>query len=445
MSALSGLLLNGRKKRIVVFASLAGVIIIMLVIVGLRTRASNDPSRQLYKVRKMTIRVVVTEEGVLKAKESEKIIPDIDSEAKIISVVEEGEYVEEGEKLVELDKSGIEARLESLDLELISAKADMDIAEEEVKKYEKGEYPQKIKELDFAIEKAKAKLAKAEDEMPKETNSGIYSTSEIRDAQITRDEAAMNLEKAQLDRRIYEEYTHKKNVLEKKTKANTARKKYESKVQQRSDLIAQLDKMVLRAPCPGLVIYGGGGERRRWRDQELTIKVGALVYKGQVIITLPNVSKMQVQARVHEVDIEKIKEGQPVNIRIDAFPDMALTGEVEQIGALAHDRDWRTQGVKVFDVTIDIDGTHKKLRPGMTAKADIQVETIKDALAIPIEAVFEDPEKNEKYCFVKEAGRPGKRVIELGKSDENFVVVKKGLSAGELVYQYNVAHELNLR
>ena len=444
MNALKTILFSFRKKRMIIIAGSIVVIVIASAAVMLRNRASNDPSYLLSRVREMTLEIVVTEQGVLQARESEKIIPEIDSQAKIISVIDEGEYVKKGQKLVELDKSGIEARLESLELELISAKADLDIAEEEVKKYQKGEYPQKIKELDFAIEKAKAKLDKARAEMPEETNSDIYSESEIRDAQITVDEAEMNLEKAKLDRAIYEEYTHKKNTLEKKTKAYTTRQKYESKIEQQEDLIEQLDKMILCAPINGLVIYGDGGQRRRWRGSEETIKVGVIVYKGQVIITLPNVSKMQVQARVHEVDIHKIEEKQKVNIHIDAFPDMVLTGEVKRIGALAHDRDWRTQGVKVFDVIIDIDGVHEKLRPGMTAKVDIQVDTIKDVLAIPIEAVFEDPEKNEKYCFVREGGRPMKRVIELGASDDNFVVVNTGLKKGEMVYQYDVGEELNL-
>jgi multidrug efflux pump subunit AcrA (membrane-fusion protein) len=435
---------NGRRR----FVSLALVTVLILAAVlffTMRGAGLQNPETTLYRMRKMDLSIIVTEEGVLQAMESEKIVADIDSEAKILSIVDEGQYVKEGTKLVELDSSGIKARLETLELELISSKADMQIAEEEVKKYLQGEHPQKLKELSFAVEKAKAKWEKAKDEMPRETNSGIYSASEIRDAKIAVEEARMNHEKAVLDETIYKEYTHKKDLLEKNTKADTARQKHESKLQQKKDLIEQLGKMVLNAPCDGLVIYGGeGGGRSRWRDDDEQIRVGSVIYKGQVIITLPNVSKMQARARIHEVDIHKIDEEQRVNIKIDAFPEMRLTGQVKTIGALAHDRDWRTRGVKVFDVTIDIDGQHEKLRPGMTAKVDIHVKTVKGKLAMPIEVVFEDPEANEKYCFVRENGKPTKRVVTLGDSDENFVVVEEGLKEGDLVYQYDVGEELNL-
>ena len=447
MSKPNGLQLNGGKKRIVAFASVGTVILIVAAVVGFRAKISSDSSHLLFKVRNMDIQIIVSEEGVLKAKESEKIMPDIDAEAKVISIVDEGEYVEKGDNVVELDSSGIESKLETLELDLITAKADLDIAQEEVRKYEQGEYPQTIKELDFAIVKAQARLDKAQDEMPKEMDSNIYSKSELTEARINLDEAKMNLTKANLDRKIFEEFTHKKNLLEKRTRAESAKTKYESKIEKREEYVDQLSKMVLKAPCPGLVIYGTGsegGRGRRGQSDDDPIKVGAIVFKNQVIITIPNISKMQVEAKVHEADIQKITVDLKVTIQIDAFPDLSLTGKVTQIGALAHDRDWRTQGVKVFDVIIDIDGEYQKLRPGMTAKVDIQAETIKNALTIPIEAVFEDPEKGEKYCFVKEGGVPKKRIIQLGKSNDNYVVVREGLKENELVYQYDVASELNL-
>ncbi len=445
MSGYRTFMANGGRRYVVFTAALLVPAAIVAVIFAIRGNASGPGYRALYEVNERKLSIVVTEQGVLQAKESEQIKADIDSQAKIIKLVDEGTYVKERDELVELDKSGIEALLERIELELMTAAADLKIADEEVRKYQEGVYPQKLKELDFAIRKAKAKLDKAQDEMPDESSEGIYSASEIRDARIAVEEADMNLEKAKLDESIYEEFTHRKNTLEKKTKADTARQKYESELEQKKTLIAQLEKMVMRAPCDGLVIYGGGSRgRSRRRGEEESVKVGSIVYKGQTIITLPNVSKMQVEARVHEVDIHKVKEGQKVDIRIEAFPEMALKGEVVSIGALAHDRDWRTRGVKVFDVTIDIDGTYSRLRPGMTAKVDIHIATIKNTLAIPIEAVFEDPEKNEKYCFVMENGEPEKRVIELGRSDDNFVVVKKGLKKGEQVFQYDVPEELGL-
>ena len=167
MKSIKSIMVNGRKRKILAFVSVAVVVVAVTAAFLLRGSALDDPASKLFEARKMDLRIVVTEAGVLQAKESEKIIPDIDSEAKIIKIVDEGIYVSKGTELVELDKTGIEAALKSLEIELISAKADLDIADEEVKKYVKGEYPQQLEELDFAIEKAEAKLDKARMRCPK--------------------------------------------------------------------------------------------------------------------------------------------------------------------------------------------------------------------------------------------------------------------------------------
>ena len=171
----------------------------------------------------------------------------------------------------------------------------------------------------------------------------------------------MNLAKARLDKSLFVDYTPQEEPPRETDQSQHGKREVRLEGDEKETLERQLKKMMLIAPCDGLVVYETGGGRRRGEETE--IKVGATVYKGQTIIILPNVSRMQVLARIHEVDIHKIKDGQKVNIKIDAFPDMKLTGTVLTIGALAKDRDWRTSGVKVFDVTIDIDGEHQKLRP----------------------------------------------------------------------------------
>ncbi len=436
--------LNTGKPKLIYF-SIGIVLVFSIAYVVIRLNRHSGERDTIYNVKKGDLKIIITEEGVLKAKESVNIKADIPSESKIVWIEEQGKYVKKGDRLVELDKTELEDYLDALDLDLIKAKANLKTAEEDQRKYIEAEYPQKIKELEFKIEKAEAQLEKAEEQLPSKEEieeglkEGIYSKSEIRDAELAVREAKMNLETAKLDLELFKEYTDPKNRLDKETVVNTAKATLKKMEERKKTAEEQLAKMVMVAPCDGLVIYGGP-ERYRWvrssSDEE--IKVGARVYKGQTIITLPDVSKMQVAIKIHETDIHKIDEDLKAVIRIEAFPDMVLTGKVTSISALAREREgWRSQGVKIFDVDIDVDGEQKDLRPGMTAKVDVFIDEIRKVLCIPLESVFESEDGKTKYCYVKENGKPEKRVIEIGASNNNYVIVTKGLKAGEDIYQYN--------
>ncbi len=427
---------NGRR---VLFFSVGGAVLVALIVTTvLVTRARRAAATSLYMVKKGTLRIVITEDGVLRAKESQKVIADIEAQAKIVSIVEEGRFVTEGTTLVELDKTQLTNFLESLELELISLEANYTNAQGQLK-YVEAESPQQLEKLKFDVEKAQARLDKAKAQRPTEDQEHLYSESELRDAQIAVDEARMNLDTAGLARELYEKYTAPQNLREAKANLEKAERLYNKQKEQEAKVKEQLKKMELVAPSDGLVVYGTGSQnprRRAYGEEE--IKVGANVYKGQVVITLPNVTKMQVEISIHEVDIHKVERGMPTTIRVHAFPNQEFEGTVFSKGALAHERDgWRSQGVKVFDVAVDIAGKHTRMRPGMTARVDILVNEIPDVLMIPIEAVFIEPAKAEHYCYVRTPSGPEKRLVELDASNNSYVVVTKGLKEKEQVYQYD--------
>ena len=105
------------------------------------------------------------------------------------------------------------------------------------------------------------------------------------------------------------------------------------------------------------------------------------------------------------------------------------TGEVTLVGTLAREEKER-RGAKFFGVTVQINESEPRLRPGMTAQVEIQVEERSDAVFIPLEAVFERDGRQVVYP----AGRnPRPREVVLGPSNADHVVVEKGLEAGERV------------
>jgi RND family efflux transporter MFP subunit len=214
-------------------------------------------------------------------------------------------------------------------------------------------------------------------------------------------------------------------------KLKSAQAKYSLEDKQLKELYEQLDKCQIRAPRPGLVVYGGGGEVMYWRGEE-QIREGATVRERQTVITVPDMKKMCVKVKIHESYIKKVKKGQKVRITADAFPDRRLEGEVVQVGMLPDsENSWLNPDMKVYRTTIKITGEYDWIRPGMTAKAEILVNHLDDVVYVPIQAV--SPLEDKKVCHVVEGSKPQQRVVEIGDFNDEFIEIKQGLQEDERV------------
>jgi len=188
----------------------------------------------------------------------------------------------------------------------------------------------------------------------------------------------------------------------------------------------QLARTEVRADVEGIVVYRDlfvGSERRK-------PQVGDQVWANQPLLILPDVSKMVVETRVRETDIHRVEKQQQVSVRVDAYPDMRLTGRVSLIGALAETEAER-RGTKYFGVTIEIDQSEPRLRPGMTARVEILAEQRESAVFVPVDAVFE--RDGRTLCYVARGGEVEEREVVLGPASVDHVVVEQGLRPGERV------------
>ena len=133
----------------------------------------------------------------------------------------------------------------------------------------------------------------------------------------------------------------------------------------------EIEAITINAEKPGLVVYGkvwkGSGHEK--------IRVGDNIWGGVNIISLPDLSKMQVKTYVNEVDVDKLTVGQNAVIQLDALPGPTFTGIVSNIATLGREKEGE-KNVKVFDITIEIDQQDERLRPGMTATSEVVIETI---------------------------------------------------------------------
>lgn len=220
-------------------------------------------------------------------------------------------------------------------------------------------------------------------------------------------------------------------LAQSEAKLRSAEGRFRIEETQQKELYEQLEKCVIRAQKPGLVIYGGGGDRRFYSNED-QIREGATIRERQPIITIPDMSQMSVKVKIHEAHIKKVKRGMKCRVHVDAFPDELLEGEVAKVGVLPDSQDrWMNPDLKVYLTTIHIDGAHDWVKPGMSARVEVQVRELPDVIYIPLQAVA--PEEGKHFCHVVNGSEVERREVQVGDFNDEFIEIKSGLKENERV------------
>ena len=161
------------------------------------------------------------------------------------------------------------------------------------------------------------------------------------------------------------------------------------------------------------------------------VEEGAQVRERQKIFSLPDISKMQVNTKVHESHINKVKVGMRAKIRVDAYSSELLDGTVTEVAALPDTASFFSSDIKVYTCKVRIDTPLPGLRPGMGAEVTIQVDHLNKVLTVPVLAVLEFNGKD--HLTRKIDNRFVQTEVELGLSNEKFVEIKKGVKEGDIV------------
>ena len=216
-------------------------------------------------------------------------------------------------------------------------------------------------------------------------------------------------------------------LAQSEAKLKGAQGRYQIEQQNRDELAEQIKKCQLSAKTPGLVVYGGSNQR--WNQER--IAVGSSVYERQALVTIPDPTKMGVNVGVHESHINKVKKGLKAKITADAFPDEPLVGEVIKVGVLPDSENrWMNPDMKLYTTRIAIEGTRDWVKPGMSAKIEIQVKRLENVVFVPLQAVSP---RSGKQCVYRPVSKPRPLVDEVGKCNDGFSETKPGLQAGELI------------
>jgi multidrug efflux pump subunit AcrA (membrane-fusion protein) len=323
-----------------------------------------------------------------------------------------------------------------------------------------GEAKQKIRKFDDDLQVAQKEFGQAKSTLEgtqRLFGKGFSTRTELANDEIKLENARLKVQTAETARGLFLKYEFPKSAEEflskyleavreldrarkgavsklaqAEAKLKSAEGRYGLELRQRKELNDQLEKCLIHAKKPGLVVYGGGGEEMYYYGDQERIREGATVRERQAIITIPDMTKMAVKVKIHETYIKKVKKGQRVRITVDAFPDKVLEGEVIKVGVLPDSQNrWMNPDLKVYLTTIAITGVHDWVKPGMTAKAEIMVNRLPSVVYVPMQAVV--PIEGKQYAYVvKPTGRE-KREVEVGEFNDEFIEIKKGLKEGEKV------------
>ena len=148
-----------------------------------------------------------------------------------------------------------------------------------------------------------------------------------------------------------------------------------------------------------------------------------------VVAELPNLKEMISKTYVNEIDISKVKVGQPVKIGIDAFPEKKFTGKVIEVANIGEQL--QNSNAKVYEVRIIVNEFDSILRPAMTTKNTIETSIIDKVLSAPIEAIFSAD--SITFVYKKDGGSAVRQQVIAGESNENEIIIREGLQENDEV------------
>ncbi len=193
-----------------------------------------------------------------------------------------------------------------------------------------------------------------------------------------------------------------------------------------------LGSMVIRAPRDGIVHvlqnFRAGGS---WGQTRPPFQEGDTVWTGAAIAEVPDLESLRVEFRIEEIDRGRIRLGQPARIRVDAVPDAELTGKMNWVSPTATLIFRRFPPDKNFPAQCSFDVVDERLRPGMSAGVEIEVERRPGVLVLPAKAGFQID--GRPTVFLRRGNHYERRTIEVAVRSATEIVVSSGLEEGDVV------------
>lgn len=369
-----------------------GLLVIVLVAGGLYFYFNQPAARAetTVTVTRGDLKATVNANARVRAQKSVKLAFPLSGLVRKVNV-QEGEDVQPGEVLVELDTQEIARRVQQAELNLQAREQDLDQAQQ----------PPGAQDLEIAqqsLKKAALALAFAQDRYKQDATeqnriSQGLARSDYDIARATFERQTRGPTQGQLD------------------DLNRAIENAKLDLQAAQEALGETR---LQAPFAGIIT-------------EVTTEPGQLLGGYNPVVSLADLAKLELVADIDEIDVANVNPGQSVELHFDAFPGQTAQGILSRLfPAATNDR-----GATVYQAIISLEPTDLKLRPGMGATVNIATVEKKNVLRVPLRAV-----KNagtQKIVVVQDGGRARNVVVETGVSDGSNTEILSGLSEGAVI------------
>jgi len=408
---------RSRKKLYIIIGIVAvlGAVVAFAIVSKKRVKPTPVTTEKAFR---KTITQVVTATGKIQPEVEVKIAPEVSGE--IIELpVREGQLVRRGDLLLRIRPDSYRAQVESQEAALSGAKA--------------------------ASVQHRSELAKAEQDYNRVKH--LFEEHLISESDRNAAQTQYEIAKAALQTSLFDI------------------QRAEGALRQINDA---LGKTIIHSPADGSIssLPARLGER----------VVGTSQFAGTEVMRIADLANMEAQVNVNENDVVNVKVGDTARISVDAYPDRKINGVVREIASTATTNNAGTQEeVTNFLVKIRVTDRSVSLRPGMSATADIETDTVQNAVAVPIQSVTvrstdsdkspeemekqrsssgseggdnradvtntmlekqkaqEQREKLQRVVFVKVGDHVEQRKVETGIADTTYIEIKSGVKPGDEV------------
>ncbi len=459
------------------------MIMVGLAVIVFQFGATSPAKTSLPRVQavKKSFNIIVRSIGVLDAGQAHMVASTLKGgKGKVIDLVNDGTWVKKGDILVKLDPAPFEEEIENFKGEIKRVEAAVD-AKKQLFEWEKNQVVKELGTAEFKVRKAELELSEYQngdgplqlvkyreemDKIKKEKEKYLRYLNDLKGlgqqgydhpgemARAKQEFRTLEDNHATAKRKFESYQDHVYPSMIEKFEAEIEQAEMELEQTKRGSVhkIAQaksalneiqaaldnhkkglegaknkLSQTVIRAPSDGIVIlyeaYRDGHKRKP--------RIGDTVLQNQPILYLPDISTMIVKTRVREVDLHKVTIGQECDVTVEAYPGKKIKGKIAFIGALASEGGDGLQGAKYFQMTVALTSADSELRPGMTSRVSIMAARVKNAVTLPVYAIFEDQDR--RYCFQYQDGRYKKTLVETGLENEDSIEIVSGLSQGDWV------------
>jgi len=387
-------------------------LILFLLMISLSI-SCNTGTQEVFTVMSGSFIQSIKQTGELEAVKASFIpMPDIDwqygYQFKIIGLADHGKIVHKGDSILKLDPTSVYKfiieREDMLENQMADAKKQVVQSENNIQELNAQ---LKSEQAAYDLKKLEVDRSKFDTDVKKRIKELEFQQETIKLNKVKRN-LDLKPKLDDFDRRI-----QRIKVVQRQNELNNAKE--------------ALKLFLLKSPLDGIFQVAVN----EWTDKPQMWKVGDIPYQGQILASIPDVTRMKVKTYINEADVKRVHKGMKVIVRLDALPSVPFSGSITEISKICVVRDKE----KVFNVVVKIDESDLRLKPGMTVNSEYILYESDKNMFVPNNCLLK--ESGHSYVFLKKGGSVRKIEVQAGAANINHTVINGEVKPGQRLVPFN--------